>query len=274
MPELPEVETVKRGLNRLLKGDPKIDRIKLNRKDLRTPMTPALKSKFKGQPILRIQRRAKYLVFETPEWSILSHLGMSGSWRIKEPGDKRAHDHCSIFLEDGRELTYYDPRRFGILEAYKNDKVWSTKWLNHLGPEPLDKRQFTPEYLNDKCKNKKAPIKNLIMNQEVVVGVGNIYASEALFMTGIRPTRQADNLSLKECEQLVKNITLVLKRAIQSGGTTLKDFRQAGGSEGYFQQKLYVYGREDQLCLECQSEKIKNTRLAGRSTFWCSECQK
>lgn len=274
MPELPEVETVKNGLNQILSDEPKIAKIKLNRKNLRTPMTPALKTRFKSAPIIEVQRRAKYLIFKTPDWCILSHLGMSGSWRVKQLEDERVHDHCSIFLEDGRELTYHDPRRFGILEAYKSDSVWESKWLSDLGPEPLDRKTFHAKYLKSKCKAKKAPIKNIIMNQKVVVGVGNIYASEALFLSGIRPSRRAESVTVKESEDLVKNIRKVLRAAIRSGGTTLKDFRQAGGSEGYFQQKLFVYGREQELCLICQNEKIKNIRIAGRSTFWCPECQK
>lgn len=271
MPELPEVETVKEGLKKIIKSQPVIEKVVVRQKKLRTNIPTTFSRKLKGQALVDVSRRAKYLIFETSDHMFINHLGMSGIWRMMDhKGEVQKHDHCLLYLSDGRCLAYNDPRRFGIMEFYKEGEA--NKWLSHLGPEPLDVKSFNVKYLSAKLKTRKAPIKAAIMDQKVVVGVGNIYASEALFLAGILPTRAANEITDDELKALINSIRKVLKKAIKAGGTTLKDFRQAGGETGYFQNKLYVYGRDGALCLTCH-DKIQSKVIAGRNTFWCSSCQ-
>jgi formamidopyrimidine-DNA glycosylase len=224
-----------------------------------------------GQVIVDIKRRAKYLLLQlTHDWIVI-HLGMSGSLRMLETSQTPAkHDHVDLVLENGVILRYTDPRRFGSwLWANSIDELTQ---LKHLGPEPLSK-DFSANYLLEKATNRNIPIKNWIMDNHIVVGVGNIYASESLFMAKINPHRKVNSLTLAEFEQLVTAIKQVLTKSIEQGGTTLKDFVQSDGKPGYFVQKLQVYGREGEKCLICKSN-IKSYRIGQRNTFYCENCQK
>lgn len=271
MPELPEIETVRKGLENILKNQPVIKRVILKRADIRFPIPPTLPKRLANQPITSVRRRAKYLLIETPKVILLSHLGMTGSWRIATDEDK--HDHCYIELADGRKLAFCDPRRFGLLDLVEIGGEEKHPRLKELGPEPLDTKTFTTAYLFQTSRKRKVATKVFIMNQNIVVGVGNIYASEALFRAGIRPTRQASQLTQEECGRLVKVIREVLVESIKAGGSTISDYRQAGGEEGGFQLTFQVYDRASEPCLKCK-KPLRSKIVGGRSTYWCSHCQK
>jgi formamidopyrimidine-DNA glycosylase len=269
MPELPEVETSRRGILPYLKGQT-IQQVIIRQPKLRWPIDMAI-CDAQGQVIVDIKRRAKYLLLQlTHDWIVI-HLGMSGSLRILEtPQTPAKHDHVDLVLENGVILRYTDPRRFGSwLWANSIDELTQ---LKHLGPEPLSK-DFSANYLLEKATNRNIPIKSWIMDNHIVVGVGNIYASESLFMAKINPHRKVNSLTLAEFEQLVTAIKQVLTKSIEQGGTTLKDFVQSDGKPGYFVQKLQVYGREGEKCLICKSN-IKSYRIGQRNTFYCENCQK
>ena len=272
MPELPEVETVCRGLNEIVPPEKHhIKKIELGSKKLRQDFRPALIRKSHGQKILGVQRKAKYLLFELENDYLLSHLGMTGSWRIED--SKGVHDHVRIFLNDGRILTYRDPRRFGQFDIIKKSELEKDKRFVHLGPDPVKEEGFTGEYLYLKSRKRNITVKVLIMNQEIVVGVGNIYASEALYLAGIKPTKISSRLKAKECDQLVDAIKETLFEAIFCGGSTISDFKNAGGSEGYFQNLFFVYGKDKEECFYCGT-LIKSKILGGRNSFWCPKCQR
>ena len=268
MPELPEVETVRRGLERILLGAT-IARVVLTRGDLRTVIPPDFAMKLAGQPVLAIRRRAKYLLIDTPSATMLCHLGMTGTWRLAPIGEERTHDHCYLELTDGRRLAFRDPRRFGQLDLAAADDRHPS--LDRLGPEPLGDA-FTASYLRERLRGRKQAVKALIMDQAIVVGVGNIYAQEACFRAGIRPTRAAGSLKLARLERLVAEIRTILEEAIAAGGSTISDFRQAGGESGYFQHDFRVYDRAGQACSQC-SNTLRGKIIAGRSTVWCDRCQ-
>jgi len=269
MPELPEVETSRLGILPYLKNQ-SIDDIIIRQPKLRWPIDPDISLAI-GQKIIDVQRRAKYLLLQLQQGWIVVHLGMSGSLRIlfeDKPAEK--HDHVDLVLKNKVILRYTDPRRFGAW-------LWTPflEWLpqlKKLGPEPLS-NDFEAAYLYNITKNKKAPIKTLIMDNHVVVGVGNIYASESLFMAKILPMRLASTLSLKEVRLLVNAIKDVLTKSIQQGGTTLKNFLQSDGKPGYFVQQLQVYGRYEKSCLICNMP-IQSKKIAQRNTFYCEHCQK
>ncbi len=268
MPELPEVETVRRGLERILLGAT-IARVVLTRGDLRTAIPADFAARLAGQPVRAIRRRAKYLLIDTPAATMLCHLGMTGTWRLAPIGEERTHDHCYLELADGRRLAFRDPRRFGQLDLVAaGDRHPS---LDRLGPEPLGDA-FTPSYLRERLRGRKQAVKALIMDQAIVVGVGNIYAQEACFRAGIRPTRAAGSLTLARLERLVAEIRIILAEAITAGGSTISDFRQAGGEAGYFQHNFRVYDRAGQACPVCGGT-LRGKVIAGRSTVWCTECQ-
>jgi formamidopyrimidine-DNA glycosylase len=268
MPELPEVETVARGLARLLEGAV-VARIEPLRADLRRPI-PAALSTATGA-VRAVRRRAKYLLIDLPGGTILCHLGMTGSWRLAPAGDERSHDHCLVHLADGRRLAYRDPRRFGLLDWIPAGAAHPA--LAGLGPEPLDEAAFTADYLSIACRGRRSAIKGLIMDQAQVVGVGNIYAQEALFRAGIRPGRAAGRVPRARLEALVAEIRAVLTAAIAAGGSTISDFRQAGGEHGWFQQQHQVYGRGGQPCAGC-GHRLASGVVAGRGTTWCPRCQR
>jgi len=270
MPELPEVETVKNGLNTFVKKL-NVKKIKIYQRQLRYKIpTQFTKNILAAGKIINVSRRAKYLIFEFENTNMLNHLGMTGNWKIK-PGTYKIekHDHIEFLLSNNKRLIYNDPRRFGWIEIIRDqDEYFFNK--KH-GPEPLSK-EFNTKYFLNALNSKTASIKPVIMDQKVVLGVGNIYACESLFLSGIHPLKAAQSLKKDEAQALVKNIKKVLRAAIKAGGSTIKDFKQAGGESGYFQNKLYVYGQKSNPCKVCNTI-IENIKITGRSSFFCSNCQ-
>jgi formamidopyrimidine-DNA glycosylase len=271
MPELPEVEVVRRELSELLAGQPKIEKFEFKRKDLRDPIPIRQLSRFQGSKVLGVHRRAKYLLIETTAGGILSHLGMTGTWRVATEGDERLHDHIYLHFSGGLRLAFRDPRRFGIFETYEPLRPASSPRLRNLGPEPLS-QEFTGESLWRSFRKKTAPIKTAVMDQKIVVGVGNIYASEALFLAKIKPQKKAERLTKVQAEVLVASIKRVLQESIDRGGSSISDFAGADGESGSYQDHHQVYDRKDQNCVVCQT-KIRHRVMAGRSTYWCPCCQ-
>lgn len=271
MPELPEVETTRSGIEPHIRHK-KVASMTLRRRDLRWPISPELPVVAEAQRVDSVLRRGKYLIFEMQSGSILSHLGMSGSMRIVSGAEPlRKHDHWDLSFESGEILRYNDPRRFGALFWQAGD------WNQHeliagLGPEPLGP-DFDGSYLYKKSRGRSLPIKNFIMDSKTVVGVGNIYAAESLFHAGIHPATAAGKVTKAAAANLVEVIKRVLSAAIESGGTTLRDYVNGNGQPGYFQQELWVYGREGLACKEC-GEALKGQRMGQRATVFCPVCQK
>lgn len=272
MPELPEVETTLRGVTPYLKNA-KITRVIIRQFSLRWPIDSKLADILTGQTIQQIDRRAKYLLFQCDSGTLIIHLGMSGRLCVldinaEDPPEK--HAHVDIELDNGHLLRYIDPRRFGAI-LWATDPIEQHALLAHLGPEPLT-TQFDADYLWQQTQSRRCSIKTLIMNGKIVVGVGNIYANEALFLAKIHPKTTANKLTIANCTALVTVIKTVLKQAIEAGGTTLKDFRKTDGKPGYFAQELNVYGREGKDCLHCGSV-IQHYKETQRATFYCPLCQ-
>lgn len=269
MPELPEVETTLRGIAPHLESQ-HIESIDVRQPKLRWPVSAEFSTL--GQlPVVSLARRAKYLIIGTSKGHIIIHLGMSGSLRIvgrDEP--RRKHDHVEFRLSSGKLMRYHDPRRFGAV-LWTTNSVEEHVLLTRLGPEPLS-NHFTNDHLFQASRKRKTAIKNLIMDAHVVVGVGNIYASEALFLAGIRPGKAAGRISTAQSAAIVAAIKKVLADAIKQGGTTLRDFVNSDGSPGYFQQTLNVYGRNGDRCRHCATI-IKSRIIGQRSTFYCPSCQ-
>lgn len=270
MPELPEVETTCSGISPHINGK-RIKALQVRQPKLRWPVPDFLAELLPGEEIKAVQRRGKYILIRTEPGDLMIHLGMSGSLRVVDQ-DKLAekHDHVDLQLDDGRALRLTDPRRFGSVLWQPTGEIHEL--LYKLGPEPLSD-EFTAVYLKERCLGRKTAIKPLIMDSKVVVGVGNIYATEALFSAGIDPRRAAGNISLTRLELLVSEIKKVLAEAIRQGGTTLKDFVGSDGKPGYFKQKLNVYGRAGQPCVHCMSP-LSEVRLGQRSTVYCRHCQR
>ncbi len=271
MPELPEVETTLRGIMPFITGQ-KISNVIVRDRRLRWPIPRQIAKSLLGDTIICVQRRAKYLLLKTNSGTLIIHLGMSGNLRIlptSEPAIK--HDHFEIIFENNHCLRFHDPRRFGCVLWTKMDPM-KHKLLNALGIEPLGS-QLTGEFLYKRSRKRKIAIKPFLMNSKVVVGVGNIYASEALFLAGINPLRSVSRMSLNKYTLLAEKIKHVLNSAIEQGGTTLRDFVSSEGKPGYFQQKLNVYGRQGEECVICKKH-IKQIRQGQRSTFYCPKCQK
>ncbi|WP_194090107.1 bifunctional DNA-formamidopyrimidine glycosylase/DNA-(apurinic or apyrimidinic site) lyase [Vibrio hibernica] len=269
MPELPEVEVSRMGITPHLLGQT-IKTIQVRQPKLRWPVPEEILL-LQGQRILTISRRAKYLIIETDQGCAIIHLGMSGNLRVLDSFiEPNKHDHVDLILDNGKVLRYHDPRRFGAW-------LWCEKGtehhvMAHLGPEPLTE-EFNPEYLFEKSRNKKMVAKQFIMDNKMVVGVGNIYASESLFCAKIHPKTLANQLTLKQITVLVAEIKKVLARAIEQGGTTLKDFNQVDGKPGYFAQELQVYGKAGKPCPIC-STLISEEKIGQRNSFYCESCQK
>ncbi|MDO6562737.1 bifunctional DNA-formamidopyrimidine glycosylase/DNA-(apurinic or apyrimidinic site) lyase [Amphritea sp. 1_MG-2023] len=269
MPELPEVETTRRGIEPHLGGHT-ITALTVRQPKLRWPIPSQLAEWVVNHRINSVTRRGKYLLINLTGGAIMIHLGMSGSLYMVNADQPAAyHDHVDLLLDSGQALRLTDPRRFGSV-------LWQPQGETHallekLGPEPLSD-DFSAEYLQQRCAGRKQAIKQFIMNSQVVVGVGNIYANEALFRAGIHPKRAAGHIAAARLNRLVDEIKLVLARAIEQGGTTLKDFVGGDGKPGYFKQQLNVYGRGGELCCHCKST-LKEIRLGQRSTVYCSECQ-
>lgn len=270
MPELPEVETTRLGIEPYIK-DQEVKEVIIRNRNLRWPITATLKKDLLNKKIIKIDRRGKYLLFYMANACALIHLGMSGSLRIVKSGTKpEKHDHLDILFKSGNILRFHDPRRFGSILLTKRDPL-QHKLIKHLGPEPLTEN-FHGTWLHKRSRKRIQVIKNFIMDSHNVVGVGNIYASESLFIAGINPKQKAGNVSLQRYELLVNAIKEILNRSIKQGGTTLRDFVNSEGKPGYFQQQLNVYGRTGQPCKQCNST-IKEVKLGQRSSFYCSSCQ-
>ena len=273
MPELPEVETVCRGLQLALAGA-RIELVMLRRGDLRTPFADDFMQNLTGRRIESVQRRAKYLLFTLSGGAtLIAHLGMSGRFSVEKklPKSFKTHDHVVWILEDGRGVIYNDPRRFGLMEIAKTKSLSEHPLLAHLGPEPFSK-DFSASYLKAALLKRKGPIKPVLMDQSLVVGVGNIYASEALFLAGIHPETPAFKAAPKAA-LIVKSIRKVLEAAIASGGSSLRDFLHVSGEAGYFQHQFNVYERGSEPCFACQTPLLA-IRQAGRSSFYCPSCQR
>ena len=269
VPELPEVETTRRGIRpHLLKR--KITAVLVREPRLRWPVTPALSQNLTGMTVEEVSRRGKYIFIETKTGRAMIHLGMSGSLRVL-PADVAVekHDHIDLGLDDGRVLRYRDPRRFGSF--FWLPETTGHALIDHLGPEPLSE-DFDGDYLFARSRNKSVAIKQFVMDSKVVVGVGNIYANESLFLSGIRPERKAGSVSRKRYGVLAANIKLVLAAAIEAGGTTLRDFVKEDGNPGYFRHELKVYGRGAEPCVQCGAA-LKEIRLGQRTTVFCRHCQ-
>jgi len=270
MPELPEVETTLRGITPHILGKAVKDVI-VRQAQLRWPIPPQLGDALLGSTIESTARRAKYLLLSTKSGTAIVHLGMSGNLRICDPLQPvLKHDHVDFLFTDDTVLRFNDQRRFGAI-------LWTTQapdqhpLLAPLGPEPLS-QDFNVEYLLTCCQNRRTPIKSVIMDSHVVVGVGNIYASESLFMAGIHPNRPAGEIDTLNCQRLCDAIKTVLQWAINKGGTTLRDFVNAQGKPGYFQQSLSVYGRAGAACVKC-AEPIQHVKIGQRASYFCNSCQ-
>jgi len=268
MPELPEVETTLRAIKKFQGQN--LTNIKVHNRNLRWAVDKDLEINSRNQKLINLRRRAKYIIFELENTNLLLHLGMSGSLRILKSENNYflKHDHIE-FIFDNEKIIYNDPRRFGSLHITKN--VNNHRLISALGPEPLSKN-FNGAYLLDCCKSSKDNIKTLLMNQKNVVGIGNIYASESLYLSKINPQKESQKLDLEECKRIVSSSKKVLNEAIKVGGTTLKDFYSADGSPGYFKIKLNVYGRNGQKCKKCEEEIVK-VIINQRATFYCPVCQ-
>ncbi|MGH8082067.1 MAG: bifunctional DNA-formamidopyrimidine glycosylase/DNA-(apurinic or apyrimidinic site) lyase [Lysobacter sp.] len=270
MPELPEVETTRRGLAPHLEGR-SIHGVILRRPDLRWPIPDEISALLPGQAIQGVRRRAKYLLLDTAIGSALLHLGMSGSLRVL-PADTpvRDHDHVDLLLDSDRVLRFNDPRRFGCLLWQAPGEIHEL--LRDLGPEPLSD-DFDGDYLFELSRGRKAPVKTFLMDQKVVVGVGNIYVAEALFAAGVSPLRAAGKVSRERYGELAGAIKTILSYAIQRGGTTLRDFISPDGAPGYFEQELSAYGRGGEPCPRC-GRPLKQASIGQRTTVWCGHCQR
>jgi formamidopyrimidine-DNA glycosylase len=270
MPELPEVETTLRGISPHLRGAC-IERLVVRDRRLRCPVPPGIEDQVLGQRILTLSRRGKYLLVELERGTILVHLGMSGSLRVlashTPPGK---HDHLDLCLCGGCCLRMRDPRRFGIF-LWTPDPPAAHPLLAHLGPEPLGPR-FNGDYLYERSRGRKCAVKTFIMDAGVVAGVGNIYANESLYLAGIHPARPCNRIGRERYRRLARQIRRVLARAIDQGGTTLRDFVREDGSPGYFTLSLKVYDREGEPCPTC-GMPIRQRRIGQRSSFFCPRCQ-
>lgn len=270
MPELPEVETTKEGIKPYLEQQI-IDKIVVRNSSLRIPVAANINELCQQQKIQRVTRRAKYILLQLTKGHLLIHLGMSGHLKIVPSNTPAAkHDHIDLILMTGQTLRYCDPRRFGLFH-YFIESPQQLKLLSHLGPEPLSP-EFNADYLYNKIRLKGQPIKSLIMTNEVVVGVGNIYATESLFLAGIHPQSPAKVLPYECYSCLTQHIKEVLRAAIHAGGTTLKDFYASDGKPGYFNISLNVYGRGSKPCPNCQTP-IDTLFITGRNSAFCPNCQ-
>jgi len=271
MPELPEVETTLRGIAPHITHK-RVTELVVRQPSLRWPIPDDLAALIRGKELLAVTRRGKYLLLNFGHGHALIHLGMSGSLRIVNTDEPPLyHDHFDMVF-GALALRYCDPRRFGCLLWVEDDEPTEHKLLCDLGPEPLTEA-FTADYLFERSRKRTQPVKQFIMDSKIVVGVGNIYANESLFMARIKPLRKAGALTRKDCEALVRDIKFVLQRSIDQGGTTLRDFVGGDGKPGYFKQQLLVYGRGGEPCRVCK-KPLKEVRMNDRTTVYCTNCQK
>ena len=295
MPELPEVETVKQGLSPFMAGAV-IDELILNRENLRFPFPKDMANICSKTTIEHIGRRAKFLIFSlSNDWCLISHLGMSGRYIIEQSTQQnnnqntidndmvfthaseriKKHDHVVFKMQNGTHVIFNDPRRFGYMDIIRKDELENSKHMEGLGPEPLS-NHFSAQTLIDAGQGKKRPTKLALLDQKIVAGLGNIYVCEALFRAKIHPEKLFADVVMdkKQCSELVRHIQNVLKEAIESGGSSLKDHRQANGDLGYFQHQFKVYGRENDPCYSAGCDaNIRRITQSGRSTFYCEACQ-
>ena len=277
MPELPEVETVSQGIKSKLLNH-KISKVIVKRRDLRFRMDTKLEQKITNTKINSVSRRAKYILINLDNGlTVIMHLGMSGRIVVEDLKSSKnvfKHTHLEIITTGKKKMKFIDPRRFGSVLLHETNNLNTHKLIKNLAPEPLTK-EFNATYLFKTLKGRSANIKSIIMNQFIVVGVGNIYASESLYKAKIRPGRQAKSLSLTECVLLAKSIKKVLKRSIKLGGSSINDYSLVDGNLGFFQREFEVYGKEGKICRKktCHS-KILRIVIAQRSSFYCSKCQK
>ncbi len=276
MPELPEVETVRRGLAMALEGK-RLSRVEVRRPDLRRPFPERFAERLKDRRIRSFRRRAKYLLLgldSGEDWLI--HLGMSGRMLVGQgwPNELDVHDHVVVGAEDGTVVRFNDARRFGVMDLIAADKTEAHPLIKGIGPEPLD-ASFDGAALAARLKGKAAPIKAALLDQRVVAGIGNIYASEALFRAGISPTRKSGTIQGERADKLMAAVKAVLNEAIKAGGSSLRDHRQTSGELGYFQHSFKVYGKDGKPCPVCRSKTgIRHLVQSGRSTFYCAKCQR
>ncbi len=283
MPELPEVETVRRGLTSAMEGVV-IERVEVNRPDLRWPFPDRMADRLSGKRVNRLWRRSKYILIDLSSGeTLLIHLGMSG--RMIVSGDPLGqfvhnhpapakHDHVVFHMANGARVTFNDPRRFGAMDLLATDAADQHKLLTSLGPEPLG-NDFHEDHLISAFRNKNTPVKSALLDQRIVAGLGNIYVCEALFRAGVSPRRKAGQVSKQRVAALVPVVRQVLQDAIEAGGSSLRDFRQADGELGYFQHSFDVYGREGEPCRTngCNGS-IQRISQSGRSSFYCAQCQR
>jgi formamidopyrimidine-DNA glycosylase len=276
MPELPEVETVRRGLAPALEGHT-LSRVQMYRPNLRFPFPDGFGQRLTGKTVKSVERRAKFLLITLDDGTVLiSHLGMSGSFRIYEadPPALDKHDHVVFQVSNGFEIRYNDPRRFGFMDLTTESEMPDHPMLLKIGPEPVHPG-LTGSELAERLKNKVAPIKAALLDQRVIAGIGNIYACEALFMAGISAKRKASTVQGGRADKLAAAIQEVLLKAIEAGGASLKDHRQTSGELGYFQHSFQVYGRAGEACSVCVPDvPISKMTQSGRSTFFCPRCQR
>ena len=269
MPELPEVETTKRGIEPYLRNQT-IEKIKVRNNKLRIPFNQSLAKNIINADIKEIKRRAKYIIFEfSNSFSIVIHLGMTGNLRVSKQIKYLKHDHIIFYLSSGNVLIYNDVRRFGLIQVYRTNESFFL--LDNNGPDPFEKGA-NADYLFNKIKNSTASIKSILLNHKVISGIGNIYASEILFATNISPTRKGKEVSYDECKKILKESKKILLKAIKAGGTTLNDYFNAESKPGYFKIQLKAYGRDGEKCSNCESKILKITQN-GRSTYFCKESQ-
>ncbi len=271
MPELPEVETTRSGIEPALLGQT-VREVIVRERRLRWPIARDFESSIRGTTVRAVERRAKYILIRFDTGTAILHLGMSGSLRIlDQAAPLLVHDHWDIILGSGRALRFHDPRRFGSLHFTRKDPH-AHPLLAKLAPEPLTDK-FDADYLYCVSRRRKVALKLFIMNSHVVVGVGNIYASEALFRAGLSPRRAAGRLTREQSTKLVQAIKDVLGEAVRIGGTTLRDYVNADGAPGYFAQKLFVYERGGEACRRCGTT-VRHAAQGQRSTYWCPRCQR
>lgn len=275
MPELPEVETTLRGIEPHISGK-RVEECTVRTAKLRWPLHGNLAEVLRGQTVKSCRRRAKYLLLELETGVLLVHLGMSGSLRIFTVGDHRIdtpgkHDHIDIRFSDGTVLRYHDPRKFGAFLWFEG-VAEHHPLLQKLGPEPLSD-EFNGDYLFAKLAKQKRALKLALMDNDTVVGVGNIYANESLFKAALSPHRAANSVSEADCARLADTVKAVLQRAIEAGGSTLRDFVNSDGQSGYFQQEYTVYGRHNEPCTVC-GQLVQKSIIGQRGTFYCAHCQK
>ncbi len=273
MPELPEVETVKETLKTRVINK-KIKDVVINYDNIiEFPSVEKFVKQIVKQTIIDVKRRGKWLMFELDDYYLLSHLRMEGKFNLKKDNDQiNKHEHVIFKFTNGQELRYHDTRKFGKMHLIKKDEVYNQKPLNELGLEPFDPN-LTTKYLKEKFKKKTLPIKTVLLDQSIIVGIGNIYADEILFLSKINPLKKASLLTIDDCNLIIKNTQKVLKQAIIDGGTTIRSYTSSEGVHGRFQQNLLVHTKEGEECLNC-GHLIVKIKVSGRGTYYCPNCQK